>query len=167
MKLRPYIADLDFEKIKNWMTDERAHVLWCANRFQFPLKRENMDAVLKEHAVQYKDSPFVATSDKGDVIGFFCYGLNEEKNEGMLKFVAVAPHFRGKGVGREMVAMAVRYGFDITQADTIRLSVFSENPAAKRCYQAVGFAEQTFTENAFRFQGEAWGRCGMAIRRKD
>ena len=36
MRLRPYIPDSDFDIIKNWITGEREHALWCADRFAFP-----------------------------------------------------------------------------------------------------------------------------------
>lgn len=43
MRLRPYIECKDFHEIKNWITEERMHTMWCANLFKFPL--ENVQTV--------------------------------------------------------------------------------------------------------------------------
>ena len=31
MRIRPYIESKDFDEITKWITEERAHALWCAN----------------------------------------------------------------------------------------------------------------------------------------
>ena len=165
MRLRPYISGLDFDVIKNWITDSREHALWCANRFAFPTERENFTEVLNDHAEHWGDCAFVATDDSGTPVGFFCYSINLGTNEGMLKFVMVDPTKRGMGYGKEMLRLAVKYAFEITKADAVRLIVFSENPGAKKCYEGVGFKEISTEPEAFRFGDEAWGRCCMMLKK--
>lgn len=166
MRIRPYISNSDFDEIRKWITDERTHSMWCANLLNYPLEKENFEDKLAEMAVKFSDSPYVATTDEGKVIGFFCYSVNLDTNEGMLKFVMVSPEFRGKGYGREMVALAVKFAFAITKADKVQLNVFSVNAAARKCYSSVGFTERSIAENAFRFNDEVWGRHNMVIARK-
>lgn len=165
MRLRPYIECKDFHEIKNWITEERMHAMWCANLFKFPLEKDNFEKVLQEAAERFGDSPFVATSDEGELIGFFCYSANMENNEGMLKFVMNNPEYRGKGYGKEMIQLAVKYAFEITNVQTVQLNVFPENTRAKKCYESVGFVERKIDLNAFPYKEEAWGRCNMVIRR--
>ena len=167
MRLRPYIPDSDFDIIKNWITGEREHALWCADRFAFPINRENFGGVLSEHARQHGDCPFVASDDSGKPVGFFCYSLNIGSNEGMLKFVMVDPSERGKGYGKEMLKLAVKYAFDITKADAVQLMVFTENAAARKCYESVGFTERSITDSAFTFGDEVWGRCNMVMKKNE
>lgn len=164
MRLRPYIPGCDFDIIKNWMTDRREHALWCADRFSFPIERENFDAVLSEHAQQHGDCPFVATDDSGKPVGFFCYTINPVTNEGMLKFVMVDPAERGKGYGKEMLKLAAKYAFDITKADAVQLMVFGGNAAARKCYEGIGFTERSITEDVFTFGDEKWDRINMVLR---
>ena len=40
MKLRSYVAAKDYQIIKNWITDERMHDLWCAKRIPYPMTEE-------------------------------------------------------------------------------------------------------------------------------
>lgn len=164
MRIRPYL-NKDFDMISQWITDERTHALWCANLVAYPLEKKGFDDLLQQMEERFGDSPFVATTDDGKVVGFFCFSVDLNTNEGMLKFVVVDNSIRNKGYGCEMLKLAVKYAFDIAKADAVHLNVFSENLGAKKCYQKVGFKERTLTENAFSFKDELWGRCNMIITR--
>lgn len=167
MKLRPLDIRKDFEIIRNWVPDERAHAMWCANRFAYPLTLENFEKVLGEAAEKFGDRPFAAVSDDDKILGFFCYSLNAETNEGMLKFVVAAPEERGKGTAGEMLQMAIKYAFETTKADVVQLNVFPENPRAKRCYEKAGFKVRKTTEKAFPYKDELWGRCNMVFEKNN
>ena len=167
MRLRPYVHSRDFDKIKDWLADERAHAMWCANRMRFPLEKTNFSDALNEMFDMHGDCPFVATEDDGTVVGFICCSVCYESNEAMLAFVVVDPHQRGKGYGKEMVLLAVQYCFDIAKADAVQLNVFTANAAARKCYESAGFTERNTTPDAFRYKDESWGRCNMAIKRED
>ncbi len=75
MKLRKFEIDNDFESIKNWVTDERMHAMWCANLIKYPLSKERMAATMTEAADRFGDVPYVAISDDGRVEGFFAIHL--------------------------------------------------------------------------------------------
>ena len=164
MRIRPYL-NKDFDIISQWITDERTHALWCANLVAYPLEKKGFDDLLQQMEERFGDRPFVATTDDGKVVGFFCFSVDLNTNEGMLKFVVIDNSIRNKGYGCEMLKLAVKYAFDIAKADAVYLNVFSENLGAKKCYQKVGFKERTLTENAFSFKDELWGRCNMMITR--
>ncbi|MDE7294913.1 MAG: GNAT family N-acetyltransferase [Oscillospiraceae bacterium] len=164
MRIRPYL-DKDFVSVSKWITDERSHALWCANLFSYPLEKHAFDNLLFQAGERYNDSPFTATTDEGEAVGFFCFSVDLNTNEGMIKFVIINDSLRNKGYGSEMIGLAVKYAFEIAKAGSVQLNVFSENTGAKKCYQKAGFTERAFTENAFRFKDESWGRCNMVIRK--
>ncbi len=165
MRIRPYIMCKDFAEIKNWITDERTHAMWCANLINYPIEKDNFAKVMKEISERFVDSPYVATSDEGELIGFFCYSVDLSNNEGMLKFIMNNPQYRGKGYGKEMLQLAVKYAFEITDVQAVQLNVFPENVRAKRCYESVGFTERKTDLNAFAYKDESWGRCNMILRK--
>ena len=165
MRLRPYVHSRDFDKIKDWLADERAHAMWCANRMRFPLEKTNFSDALNEMFDMHGDCPFVATEDDGTVVGFICCSVCYESNEAMLAFVVVDPDQRGKGYGKEMVLLAAQYCFDIAKADAVQLNVFTANAAARKCYESAGFTERNTTPDAFAYKDESWGRCNMTITR--
>ena len=165
LRLRPYIERKDFDVISDWITGERAHAMWCANLIHFPVERRNFGKVMQEFEDKFGDCPYVVTSDEGELIGFFCYSINLETNEGMLKFVMTSPEYRGKGYGKKMLQLAISYAFNITNVQAVQLNVFSENSHAKKCYESVGFTERKTDINAFAYKDELWGRCNMIIRK--
>ena len=167
MRLRTFNLEKDFDAIKDWIKDERTHAFWCANHTNYPLEKEDFSLLLREIAEMFGDAPFVATTDDGEVVGFFCYGLNYETNEGMIKFVMVDGSKRGQGLGKEMLKLAVKYAFEITKAGAVQLNVFPENERAKKCYEGIGFVERNLTPGAFKYKDEAWGRSNMVIKKED
>ena len=62
MKIRAFDLDDDFDAIKTWITDERTHTMWCANRIPYPLEKEKLRSFLSEIAGRFGDSPFVAVT---------------------------------------------------------------------------------------------------------
>ncbi len=166
MKLRKFDIETDFDMMKDWITDERTHAMWCANLIKYPLSKEHLAETLYDVADRFGDVPYVALSDDDKVVGFFCYTLNNETKEGMLKFVVVDPEARGKGVAREMLSLVVKQAFENSDAAGVQLNVFPENVRAKKCYEKAGFVERNLTPNAFCYKDESWGRCNMAFRRE-
>ena len=161
MKLRKFEIDSDFEAMKDWITDERMHAMWCANLIKYPLSKEHLAETLAEIAKRFGDVPYAAVSDDGEVTGFFCYAFNNETKEVMLKFVVVDPEARGKGIAGEMLGLAIEQGFENPEAIGLQLNVFPENLRAKKCYEKAGFIERNITPNAFTYKDESWGRCNM------
>ena len=46
MKLREFEIDNDFVSMKDWVTDERMHAMWCANLIKYPLSKEHVAATI-------------------------------------------------------------------------------------------------------------------------
>ena len=166
MKLRKFEIDHDFESMKNWITDERKHAMWCANLIKYPLSKEHLAETMAVAADRFGDVPYVAVSDDGRVQGFFCYSLNKETREGMLKFIVVDSDVRGKGVAQKMLGLAVKQAFENPETERVQLNVFPENPRAMRCYEKAGFVERKLTPDAFAYKDETWGRCNMVFNRR-
>ncbi|MBR7007371.1 MAG: GNAT family N-acetyltransferase [Ruminococcus sp.] len=166
MKLRPYIPEKDFDIIKNWLPDERAHAMWCGSRFSFPIEKENFHAVLKEHAENYGDRPFAAADDNGRITGFFCISINTDTKAAFLRFVVVDPAIRGKGIGRQMIELAVEHALEADNARCVQLCVFAENESAVRCYTSAGFELISKTPQAYEFKGEKFCRCFMEYKKQ-
>ena len=146
MRIRPYMESRDYEYVEKWIDSEKIHVLWCAGLIPYPLNRQDFHGLLERNAEEWADSAYVAEED-GTVIGFFCYSVNTDNNEGFLKLVVVDPAKRGMGYGRKMLELALQYAFDITGAEQVQINVF--------------------TEQVLFFHGESWGRYNMVIRRQD
>ena len=164
MKLRPYQSS-DYDEIRTWTSDERAHVMWCAGRFPYPMTREGFEDQLAFLTQRSGDRFFTAVGEGGEVIGFFGLMIKPDVRKALLKFVIVSPEYRGKGYGHEMISLAVVIIFEKEDVDSVQLTVFSSNPAAFHCYSAAGFVEESRSERDFEYRDECWDRCHMAIQR--
>ena len=72
--------------------------------------------------------------------GFFTLRRPEpEKDELRFGFVILDPALRGRGLGKEMLRLAMEYAVRELKASRITLGVFANNPSARACYEAVGF----------------------------
>lgn len=165
MKLRALDPDMDFDIIKSWITDERSHAMWCADRFHYPLYKDDFISVLSGLEQKTGDRAFTAVTDDDKAVGFLCCSLDRELGEEKLKFVIVDPEYRGKGTAREMLRMAVSHAFEDPEIKCVSLTVFSENARAKECYEKVGFIERKTDSPSFSYREESWGRCSMVIER--
>lgn len=163
--LRPYAPSRDLDIISKWITQPREHALWCARRTKFPIERGDFDRMLDDIAVRCGDVPYIAAEPDGRPVGFFCYSLNGDTNEGMLKFVMIDPQRRGRGYGREMLRLALEKAF-ADGADRVRLCVLSVNDGARRCYEGLGFTYCGTDAGAFTYENETWDRCHMVIEKR-
>ena len=158
MRLRPYRKNSDFPYLQKWITDERTHALWSAQKLPYPLAESGFHKVLEENEKEWGDSAFTYTDDAGLPVGFCCLSINEKDYSGFVKFVVVDSTKRGNGYGTRMINKLLQYAFEIAEVDTVRISVFDMNPGAKRCYENAGFTVQQYMPEAFSFKDEKWGR---------
>ncbi len=137
LKLRPY-KSTDAKYIVNWIEDEKAFRLWCADRFEnYPLLPEDFDKLYQNR----NDDFFgMIAEDEGDIIGhFFIQRLQQDKYK--FGLIIVDNTKRGKGYGKRMLLEALNHAKTNLKAKSVTLSVFDTNESAYKCYLNLGFKE--------------------------
>jgi len=167
LRLRPYKSS-DAKYIINWIKDEKSFAMWCADKFQYPLTEEQ----LKEYKENYEKDEngwlMTAINEKGTPVGHFLMRMADYKNESIhLGFIIVDSGIRGKGYGKEMLTLAIKYAFEILKVSRITLVVYDNNPSAHNCYRSIGFVEEKYNEKIFPYKDEQWSTYDMAISRKN
>ncbi len=150
MRIRPYKA-LDADTILSWCQDEKAFYQWTAGRFgDYPITQ-------REFCFDESLMPFTAFDEAG-IVGFFTLrNPDESLDELRFGFVIVNPHRRGKGYGKAMLQLGLKFVFDIYGAKKVSLGVFENNPQAYYCYKAVGFRDVVLdTTKKYSILGEEW-----------
>lgn len=150
LRLRPYRTE-DAKEILSWCKDEQAFYKWTAGVLgNYPLVVDQFDSVKNLMA-------FTAIDDNG-LAGFFTLrNPGESLDEVRIGFVIVDPKKRGRGYGKEMLKLAIRYAKDIYGAKKVSLGVFENNPDAYYCYKSVGFVEKEMkTPEKYRVLDEEW-----------
>lgn len=163
LRLRPYKA-CDAGTIVTWIRDEISFRKWSADRYgSFPVTENDMNKKYADHNGDCPDQdnfyPMTAFDESGVVGHLIMRFTDEEKQILRFGFVIVDDAKRGKGYGKQMLLLALKYAFDILKVSKVTLGVFENNEAAYHCYKAAGFKEAVLgKEEYYNILGQRW-RC--------
>lgn len=166
LRLRPY-KNCDAKYIVSWIKDEVSFRKWCADRYEkYPITPEELNAQydsLKDADNFYEMTAFDDSGVVGHLIMRF---VDEEKRILRFGFVIVDDTKRGKGYGKEMLTLALKYAFDLLKVSKVTLGVFENNESAYYCYKSVGFEEVELPEKeCYHVLGEDWNCLELQIQR--
>lgn len=149
LRLRPY-KNCDAEKIVSWCKDEISFRRWVADRYEsYPITAEDMNNHYNNFA--NSDNFFqMTTYDESGVVGHLIMRFTDT-NKSILRFgfVIVDDSKRGKGLGKEMLALSLKYAFEILKVKQVTLGVFENNISAYYCYKSVGFKDIQLEETEY------------------
>lgn len=160
IRIRPY-KSTDANTILSWCQDERAFYQWTAGVMgEFPITDNKFSFV--ENLM-----PFTAFDENG-VLEFFTYrNPNDNMDELRMGFVIVDPNERGKGYGKAMLQLGLKYAFEIYGAKKVSLGVFENNASAYHCYKAVGFDDVILDDiETYSVFGEEWNCKELKIEKR-
>ncbi|MCZ8537998.1 GNAT family N-acetyltransferase [Paenisporosarcina quisquiliarum] len=84
---------------------------------------------------------FVASSE-GKLLGYVFCEANPNFSEGDIHFIAVTPHARNRGIGKQLLNESLKFLFSFHEINEITLCVKRSNEAAISIYKKVGFEEE-------------------------
>lgn len=162
LRLRPYRKN-DSQKIATWCQDESVFYKWSEGRLgTFPVSPERMEQAVSGRIANEKYFPFTAFDEVG-VVGFFTLRQpGEDAGELSFGYVIMSPEARGKGYGKQMMRLGIKFAFEFYGASKVTLEVFENNPNAYHCYKAVGFVENGCS-TIYNLCGEEWKSIEMEI----
>jgi len=170
LRLRPY-KSCDGDIIAGWIKDEKALRQWSSDRFgNFPVTGADINYKYLENNGDCRDDynfyPVTALSDEG-IIGHMILRFTDDTLETLrFGFVIVDDSKRGRGYGKKMLELALKYAFEILKANRVSLGVFDNNPNAFYCYKSTGFTETGMTIPVH-IMNEEWTVTEMEIKKDD
>lgn len=167
LRLRPY-KKCDAKYIVSWIKDEVSFRKWCADRYDsYPINADDMNKHYSD--LDELDTFFQMTAiDESGVVGHLIMRfIDEEKKILRFGFVIVDDTKRGKGYGKELLQLAVKYAFEILKVEKITLGVFENNTSAYWCYKAAGFMDiETEEDEYYPIMGEQWKCLELEMNRE-
>ena len=151
MILREYRKE-DADIICSWIRDEKSLYQWSADRLgRFPVSGDDLNRSYEPVLGCGLFFPLTAVDASGHAAGHLFIRIPDAGDRTRVRFgfVIIDPALRGCGKGREMLQNALDYAQKVLKAETVTLGVFANNPAARHCYESVGFrpvGENTFYE---------------------
>ena len=157
LRLRPY-KKCDAKYIVSWIKDEISFRKWCADRYEsYPINADDMNKHYSDFDELDTFFPMTAIDDSGVVGHLIMRFIDEEKKILRFGFVIVDDTKRGKGYGKELLQVAVKYSFEILKVEKITLGVFENNTPAYWCYKTAGFKDvETEEDEYYPIMGEQW-----------
>ena len=162
MTLRPYKPE-DSKIICSWVKDKKQLFQWSADRIgKWPLKGDELNENYKDRNPDFF-IPLTAIDEKEQPAGHLFILYPDETNKTLVRFgfVIVSPELRGKGNGRKMLELAIKYADEKLHASRITLGVFANNPKARACYESVGFKE--YSTSTVDILGSNWECVDMEL----
>lgn len=155
LRLRPYKA-CDAETIVSWIKDETTFYKWSADRYgKYPITADDMNALYDASAFSDGFFEMTAFDESGTAGHLIMRFIDEEKKILRFGFIIVDDAKRGKGYGKQMLKLAIKYAFEILMVDKITIGVFENNESAYHCYRSVGF-QKTERIESYHILGEEW-----------
>lgn len=146
LRLRPFRAP-DANKIITWTSAPEEFYKWNAGKMgDFPVSEERLLEVTSERENNTKYFPLTAFDETGEVGFFIIRTPGEDDRKVRMGYVIVDPNKRGMGYGKQMLALGLRFAFDVYGANEVGLGVFDSNMPAYKCYTGLGFKETGETE---------------------
>lgn len=164
IRIRPY-KPLDAKYMTEWINNEEDFAKWCANLIKYPINYENLLEIYKEFEKTDDRYLFTTLDEDWKPIGFFMMRkVDYDKNTIHMGFVVVDKSRRNNGYGKEMMKQAVKYAFEILGVTRVTLKVFDNNEQARKCYLSVGFSDESYDRESFKYKDETWGCYFMSIK---
>lgn len=150
IRIRPFKAS-DTNTVLSWCQDEKAFYQWTAGIIG-PYPPSEAQFAKLNRLMQF------TALDEKEIVGFFTMrNPGDTLDELRFGFVIVDPRKRGKGCGKAMLQLGIKYAFEIYRAQRVSLGVFENNPSAYYCYKAAGFKDVvTDTAETYSILGEEW-----------
>lgn len=167
LTLRPYQPS-DAGVITSWLKSEYLMRQWSADRYErYPVTPEDMDTYHKRY-IDGQHSRALTMVYGNDIVGYITLRTPaDDSTEQRLGFVIVDDSKRGRGLGKALVSMAVKYAYETLGATKVSLGVFENNPSAIHCYEAAGFHRVSRPEaESYQCLGETWNCIEMEQHQK-
>jgi RimJ/RimL family protein N-acetyltransferase len=160
----------DFERLINWIPNQRFMTQWAGPIFNAPLNKRQLNAYLEDTHGEKPTKHIFKTVDskKKKTIGHIEVGyINYEKKEGVLCRVLIGdPNYRYQGFGLKIVNLALAYAFEKLKLQKVILGVYDFNIPAIKCYKKAGFQPYKIKQNLPVPGNEFWNLICMEVTKK-
>lgn len=134
-------TDEDIPILMTWFGDARSTREWGGWAFRYPF---NDETFREDVQIDELDS-FVCREESGSLVAFG--QVKEKYGRGHVARLALAPEYRGRGLGRDLVGSLCDKATRLFDCTEHSLFVSRANTVALRCYRGLGFEEARYPKD--------------------
>lgn len=157
MRLIPFTHE-DYPLLVSWIPNEEFNLLWGGPLYSWPI---TIDQVAAQQAREEVTS-FLLVDGEVEV-GFIELIKEHDEHYRLCRILIATEDARGKGYGRQLVALAMDHAKNRLGAKRLSLGVFDKNERAIQCYSSLGFQIKSREEKSRQFNGQWWLLLRMEI----
>ncbi len=120
----------------------------------YEVEKEKPKLAYEGFLEEAKEGTFIVGAyDVDDCVGICAFFRNDRKrtqHRGALQQIYVKPNYQGQGIAKTMIKKAMDIGFNELEVEQIALGVMSDNVAANKIYEDLGFVEYGMMDNYFK-----------------
>ena len=162
LRLRPFRAP-DAKTIISWQREPEEFYMWTAGIMgAFPASEQRLLEATSARENNESYFPMTAFDETGPVGFFTIRKPGDDDRKVSFGYVIVDPDKRGRGYGKEMLRLGLKFIFEVYGAEEAGLDVFDCNRQAYNSYKALGFRE-TGNQEQWTAGGYAWNYIEMKI----
>ena len=158
----------DFKQLISWIDSETLLTHWSGSLFRFPLNEDSLDWYIEDTNDLANSEAFVykaVDSDTGETVGHISLGGISFKNRSarVSRVLVGNNQDRKAGICQQMVKAVLKIGFEDLHLHRISLGVYTNNPAAIRCYERCGFKNEGINRDILLHNNEWWSMIEMSM----
>jgi len=163
IRLRPYKA-CDAKYIAKWLQSEYEFRQWFADGYEsYPITEEMINKRYMDSANSNTSWEMTAFNEVGILGHFIMRFTDKEMKTVRFEFVIIDNNLHGKGYGKEILEIAIKYSFEILKVEKITLGVFENNLSAYYCYKSAGFNTVKSVNEKYSILNEEWLSIEMEL----
>lgn len=158
----------DASAIASWMSVSPEDLFMVSSSLVFPVDPDMLIKRAREaHPEEHKFySVFLIGTDT--LAGYFeIKNINSRHNIGTGAHIILAPEYRGKGMGKDLVDLITKVAFSSLGLYRISLSVHTTNQAAIAVYKKAGYSIEGLLRDVLSFNGKRYSLYEMSLLRPE
>ncbi|MEM9055454.1 MAG: GNAT family protein [Pseudomonadota bacterium] len=157
----------DIKELFSWFSTEREVLEWAGANMSWPLKQNEMQALVRQHRGKAPVREIWAVWQDGHMVGHFQIGLNRRLRTAGLGRIALAPPLRGHGLSNQLIQLVLSRAFSHDWVHRVDLLVYTQNTPAIRAYHAAGFVLEGTRRETTPLGNEIWSTHIMSLLRNE
>ena len=157
----------DFEQLIKWINHEEILTAWSGKLFSFPLTTRSLEWYIRDTNEINVSEAFVykAVDDDGKMIGHISLGSISWKDSAarLTRVLVGDPGDRSKGCCHDMVKAVLKIAFEELNLHRVGLGVYTDNPAATKCYEKNGFITEGVSRDIMWHNNKWYSMIEMSI----